>query len=76
MSTIDIMDRGMNCLLQNLGTIETEKFIAVLIREKFDYTKWRREYFGNACVSELNEQAAAYAKTHPFKSQKELHPIG
>lgn len=76
MSTTDILDKGMNCLLENLGTIETERFIAVLIKEKFDYTKWRREYFGDTSVSELNEQAATYAQTYPFRSKKNLHPAG
>ena len=72
MSTIEIMDKGMNCLLQNLGTIETERFIAALIREQFDYTKWRKEYFGDKNVTELNEEAAAYAQKHPFAATKEF----
>ncbi len=50
MNTIDIMDRGMRCLLENLGTIETERFIAVLIRERFDYTKWRQTVLDNISV--------------------------
>ena len=37
-STTDIMERGINCLLEELGTIETERFIATIIRERFDYT--------------------------------------
>ena len=69
MSTIELMERGMNCLLQNLGTIETEKFIAALIRERFDYTKWRRDYFGDASVETLNDAAAIYDQAHPF------HPV-
>ena len=75
MSTIDIMDKGMNCLLENLGTIETERFISVLIREKFDYTKWRREYFGNASVKELNDKATNYAQNHSFQPKKQVQRI-
>ena len=44
-STAEIMDLGMNCLLENLGTIETEHFISVILREKSDYTKWRQKIF-------------------------------
>jgi len=44
-STAEIMDRGINCLLEKLGSVETERFISVRIRERFDYTKWRRQYF-------------------------------
>ena len=69
------MDKGMNCLLENLGTIETERFIAVLIREQFDYTKWRKDYFGDKSVPELNNEAAAYAQKHPFAAAKELQQI-
>ena len=43
-STSEIMDKGISCLLDNLGTVETERFISVIIREQFDYTKWRRQY--------------------------------
>ena len=75
MNSIEIMDKGMNCLLEHLGTIETEKFIAVIIRERFDYTKWRRELFGNASVTELNRDAVRYNQEHPFRPAKPLSPI-
>ena len=58
-NTTDVMDRGLNCLLEQLGVIETERFISVIIREKFDYTKWRKMYFGDASVEEINEEAVA-----------------
>ena len=38
-STVEIMDKGINCLLENLGTMETERFISAIIRERFDYTQ-------------------------------------
>ncbi len=43
MSNASVMDRGMQCLLEQLGVVETEQFISTIIREKFDYTKWQRE---------------------------------
>ena len=70
-NTADVMDRGLNCLLKQLGVVETERFISVIIREKFDYTKWRKMYFGDASVEEINEEAVAYDKTHPFKPKKQ-----
>ena len=70
-NTTDVMDRGLNCLLEQLGVIETERFISVIIREKFDYTKWRKDFFGDASVEEINEKAVAYSKAHPFKPKKE-----
>lgn len=44
-SMTEIMNKGRKCLTQHLGSIEAEQFISIIIREKFDYTKWQREYF-------------------------------
>ncbi len=70
-NTAEIMDRGLNCLLKQLGVVETERFISVIIREKFDYTKWRKDLFGDATVEEINDAAAAYDAAHPFKPKKQ-----
>jgi len=37
-NTVDIMNRGMECLTEALGVVEAEQFISIIIREKFDYT--------------------------------------
>ena len=66
--TATIMNKGMNCLLEKLGAIETEIFISHLQREPFDYTKWRQEnLYMDMSLHELNQKAAQYAKDHPFK---------
>ena len=65
-STTDIMDIGINCLLKNLGAIETERFMSVLLREKSDYTKWRQRYFAEVTSDEFHEAAVAYAKANPL----------
>ncbi|EOS78736.1 hypothetical protein C817_03257 [Dorea sp. 5-2] len=74
-STAEILDKGINCLLEKLGTVETEQFISIIIREKSDYTKWRRQYFDAMSAEEFNDAAVAYAKSHPFQAKKNLHPI-
>lgn len=65
-STVDIIDRGMSYLIEKLGVIETEQFISVIMREKFDYTKWQRKKFDNVSSDDFNQAAIAYAKEHPF----------
>lgn len=40
-SSVDVIEKGMRCLSENMGAMETELFIATLLRERFDYTKWR-----------------------------------
>jgi hypothetical protein len=37
-----------------------------LRRERFDYTKWQKEYFSGISLSEFNQEAARYDKEHPF----------
>lgn len=70
-NTAEVMDRGLNCLLKQLGVVETERFISIIIREKFDYTKWRQNLFGDASVEEINKDAAAYDEEHPFTPKKQ-----
>ena len=66
-STVELMNKGMECLKDNLGVVDAEMFISLIIREKFDYTRWQREYFDNMAPGEFNEKAVEYAKDHPFK---------
>ncbi len=40
-SSVDVIEKGMRCLSENMGAMEAELFIATLLRECFDYTKWR-----------------------------------
>ncbi len=65
-SDMEIMDKGLTCLLEKLGVIETERFISVINKEKFDYTKWQRKRFDYMSSEEFQEAAVAYAKEHPF----------
>ncbi|MDR3171500.1 MAG: hypothetical protein LBU17_07730 [Treponema sp.] len=70
-NTAVIMNEGMRYLLEKLGTLETEIFISHILREPFDYTKWRRDnLYANMSLHELNQKAAQYSKEHPFR-QKE-----
>ena len=36
------MNAGMQALISRLGNVDAEKFISLVLREPFDYTKWRR----------------------------------
>ena len=71
----EILNDGVNWLRQKFGDVGTELFISLIIREKFDYTRWRRQFFGDKTVSEINEEAAEYSRNHPFKPQKPLTSI-
>jgi hypothetical protein len=51
---------GMEALLDRLGRVDAERFIASIIREPFDYTEWQRKLFGDLSVEELSAKAQAY----------------
>lgn len=65
-STAEILNKGMKCLTEEMGIIEAERFISVIIREKFDYTKWQRDYFDEKISTVISEEAAQFEKSHPF----------
>ena len=53
-----LMRNGMKVLIEQLGNVEAEKFVSILLREHFDYTKWRKN---NICtgmtVEEIGKEA-------------------
>ena len=75
MNQTELLNDGVDWLRQKFGDVGTEMFISLVIREKFDYTRWRRQFFGDKPVNEINEEAAVYARNHPFKPQKPQVPI-
>ena len=54
---IALRNEGMKVLIDNLGQVEAERFISLIIREPFDYTEWQRDLFNNMSVQELSTQA-------------------
>lgn len=67
MSTEELMDTGMRYLVEKLGTVEAEKFIAAVLRERFDYTEWQRTRFADEGLDCLNAAAMAWAAEHEAK---------
>ena len=72
MNTSEVMSRGMECLVENMGIIDAEYFISVIIREKFDYTKWQREHFDHISAGKLHETAVSWAQEHPYKGKAKI----
>lgn len=70
-SNIEVMNRGIRCLLDGLGSFETEQFISFIIREKFDYTKWQREHFDQVSLEEFQQAAVQHEKEHPFRRERD-----
>lgn len=57
----EVRSAGMNALIDALGTVEAERFIASVSRDRFDYTEWRRSGLPDLTLEQLSEQATRTA---------------
>ena len=49
--------KGLKILAEHLGDVEAERFIALIQREPFDYTKWRQNLDGEMSIEEISQKA-------------------
>ena len=54
---------GLKALTEALGDVQAEKFIALIIRSPFDYTKWQRKLWIEKSVEEISEAAMKLRNT-------------
>ena len=59
-----LRNEGMKILINNLGSVEAERFISLIIREPFDYTKWQKDLFDQMSVKELSKLAMQSYEDH------------
>ena len=58
-----IKNEGMEILAKHLGLVEAERFIMLIQREPFDYTKWQENLFEDMTIEELAKKADEYVKS-------------
>lgn len=61
---LEIRYAGMKALRDSLGLVESERFITLILREPFDYTKWRQNLWKDKSVDELFLEASQWCKTN------------
>ncbi len=61
-SDAEIRQEGMRALIRSLGSVEAERFVASISKDRFNYTEWRRTALPEADMLELSQQAAAFSK--------------
>jgi len=61
-----IRSTGMDVLIEKLGLIEAERFVRLIQKDTFDYTKWRENLFDDLTLEELSQRAAEYRKQQQF----------
>lgn len=58
----EIRLKGLRALTASLGDVEAERFISLILREPFDYTKWRQGLDEEFSIKEISKQAIALRK--------------
>lgn len=65
MTEAEIRRSGLAALIDALGSVDAERFIAFVQRDGFDYTRWQRELWPNKSVDELSRMAMHARKSKP-----------
>lgn len=55
----EIRLKGLQVLTEFLGDVEAERFISLIQRELFDYTKWRQGMDEESSIEEISKRAMA-----------------
>lgn len=58
----EIKSKGFQILAKYLGDVESERFIALIQREPFDYTKWHQQMDKEASIEEISHSAMSLRK--------------
>lgn len=59
-----VKQEGLNALISSLGYVDAERFIMLMNKEPFDYTKWRETYLTDDLdIRQLSKKAQKYADT-------------
>ncbi len=55
----EIRLKGVQVLAEYLGDVEAERFIALIQKEPFDYTKWRQGLDEDLSIEDISQKAMA-----------------
>ncbi len=53
----EIKVKGIETLIEALGELNAERFITLLLREPFDYTKWQRNLWTDKSIEQVSQMA-------------------
>ena len=55
----EIKLKGFQILTESLGNVDAERFITLIQREAFDYTKWRNGLDEKLSIEQISQEAMA-----------------
>ena len=53
----EVKVKGIETLIAALGELNAERFIALILREPFDYTKWQHNLWSDKSIEEISKMA-------------------
>jgi hypothetical protein len=62
MTDTELKVKGFNTLVDTLGEVDAERFITLILREPFDYTKWQKNLWENRSMEEISRAAMQHRK--------------
>jgi hypothetical protein len=66
-----LRQEGMRLLSENLGLVNAERFITIILREPFDYTEWQNKLFPGVPLNNFLADAMAYRKQNEETAERE-----
>jgi hypothetical protein len=64
-----IRNEGTQVLMDNLGLVEAERFIMLIQKEPFDYTRWQENLFEDMSIDEISQKAANFREKNSSQIQ-------
>ncbi len=61
----EIRTNGLKALIEELGSVEAERFITLILREPFDYTQWRADLWTDRSIDDISKTAMSLQKRSP-----------
>jgi hypothetical protein len=58
----ELRQAGIQALSSTLGDIDAERFVSLLSKERFDYTRWQVDLWADKSVREISSKAMEYRK--------------
>jgi hypothetical protein len=53
---------AMDALVDTLGAVDAERFIAMVKRDTFDYTEWQQDLWDDKSIDEIHLMAVEHEK--------------
>ncbi len=65
---------GMEALLEKLDLVDAERFITLIRRDPFDYTRWRENLYQGMSVEDISAEAAARRAQRKMREKASAAP--